>query len=114
MGMFNDYPHYYEIIHEGEKEATIYAQRPSENSEFILSSKKNDFTVYGINYLGTLVPNFLGTQFLLYDNGIDESLVLQGMSKEFLPRRRLLTTIEYDSNFFAEKPRTFKIKFHAW
>ena len=37
MGVFHDYPHYYEIQKEGSKEVLLYAIRESENSEFIIS-----------------------------------------------------------------------------
>ena len=30
----------------------------------------------------------------------------------FLPKRIKVATIEYDSNFFAEKPRSFRVSFH--
>ena len=50
--------------------------------------------------------NFLGTKFSLYDSGIDSSYIL----KDFLHPRQKVATFEYDSNFFAEKPRSFKIR----
>ena len=32
----------------------------------------------------------------------------------FLPVRMKVATIEYDSNFFAEKPRSFRVAFHDY
>ena len=53
----------------------------------------------------------LGTRFELYDYGLDPANTKE-LPKGFLPRQRLVETIEYDSNFFAEKPRSFRICFY--
>lgn len=58
--------------------------------------------------MGTLKANMLGTRFDLFDYGL-EAKVIKELPKGFLPRQRLVQTIEYDSNFFAEKPRSFRI-----
>jgi hypothetical protein len=86
----------------------MFAVRNSENSEFIISKKQNDFSMYGTNFLGFLRPNFAGTWFELYDYGLEQRY-LNDLPKGFLPRQRHVQTIEYDSNFFAEKPRSFRI-----
>ena len=65
----------------------MFACRNSENSEFIISKKQNDFTTYGTNYLGVLRPNFAGTWFELYDYGLDVKH-LNDLPKGFLPRQR--------------------------
>ena len=109
MGVFSDYPHYYELTKEGSKEVLLYAKRESENSEFVLSKSKGVFCKYGSNYVGLLKPNMLGTKFELFDFGL-ESAFMKELPKGFLPRQRLVETIEYDSNFFAEKPRSFRIQ----
>ena len=109
MGVFSDYPHYYELTKEGSKEVLLYAIRESENGEFILSKTKGVFCKYGSNYVGRLTPNMLGTKFELFDFGLDHAM--KDLPKGFLPRQRLVETIEYDSNFFAEKPRSFRITF---
>ena len=80
----------------------------SENGEFIISNQKDVFCLYGQNFMGILKPNMLGTRFELYDFGLEAKL-LKELPKGFLPRQRLVQTIEYDSNFFAEKPRSFRI-----
>lgn len=83
--------------------------RESENSEFVISKTKGVFCKYGSNYLGVLKPNMLGTKFELLDFGL-ESAFMKDLPKGFLPKQRLVETIEYDSNFFAEKPRSFRIQ----
>jgi hypothetical protein len=37
MGMFSDYPHFYEFIKEGTTEPYLYATRFSENGDFVIS-----------------------------------------------------------------------------
>ena len=88
QGILSDYPHFYAMIQEGKeicdkpvemedgtiKEAyhgQLFGVRHTENGEFIISSKKDDFTIYGQNYVGRLTPNFLGTAFELYNYGFD-------------------------------------------
>ena len=58
--------------------------------------------------MGILKANMLGTRFDLYDFGLQASQMKE-LPKGFLPKQRLIQTIEYDSNFFAEKPRSFRI-----
>ena len=58
--------------------------------------------------MGALRANMLGTRFDLFDYGL-EPKVIRDLPKGFLPKQRLVQTIEYDSNFFAEKPRSFRI-----
>ena len=88
----------------------LFGVRHTENGEFIISSKKDDFTVYGQNYVGRLTPNFLGTAFELYNYGF-EATIAQLLPENFLPVRQKVALIEYDSNFFAEKPRSFRVSF---
>lgn len=51
----------------------------------------------------------MGTRFELYDYGIEYSQISKELPRDFLPVRRKIAIIEYDSNFFAEKPRSFRI-----
>jgi len=56
----------------------------------------------------------LGTKFELYDSGIESSYILKDLPKDFLHARVKIATFEYDSNFFAEKPRSFRIRLHEY
>ena len=67
--------------------------------------------MHGQNYVGLLKPNFLGTSFELFTEGFEEIIAKQ-LPEKFLPVRQKVATIEYDSNFFAEKPRSFRVSFH--
>ena len=89
MGVFSDYPHFYEIKREGQNESSLYATRPTENGEFVVSSQKDVFCLYGQNYMGIVKPNMLGTRFDMYDFGLDSSL-LKELPKGFLPKQRLV------------------------
>lgn len=111
QGLLSDYPHFYKMQLEGKDVDRLFGTRITENGEFIISSQENDFNVYGRGYLGTLVPNFLGTRFEVYDYGLETGYILsKDIPKDFLPLRRRVCTIEYDSNFFAEKPRSFRVR----
>lgn len=89
MGVFSDYPHYYQITTEGAKEPICYAIRNSENGEFILSSKENIFCKFGPNFIGIIQPNFAGTHFDLFDWGL-EAKQIKDLPKSFMPLRRRL------------------------
>lgn len=131
-GVFSDYPHNYRLVQEGKELAQpgdtepkvledgtmktpyhgdLFAQRQSENGEFVISSKQGDYTIYGQNFVGLLQPNFLGTAFNLYNSGFEEIIAKQ-LPEKFLPTRQKVALIEYDSNFFAEKPRSFRVSFY--
>ena len=85
MGMFSDYPHFFELKFEGKEQALMYATRSSENSNFILSSMNGIFCPYGKNYLGQIKANMLGTKFDFFDYGLESSLIKE-LPKGFLPQ----------------------------
>ena len=89
----------------------MFGVRHTENGEFVISAKKDDFTMYGQNYVGVLRPNFLGTSFELYNNGFEPEIA-KLLPPQFLPVRQKVALIEYESNFFAEKPRSFRVSFY--
>lgn len=108
-GLISDYPHYYELSREGAKEgAVLFAVRQSENGEFVLSQSQGVFCRYGPNDMGVLRPNMLGTHFELIGLGLPESKLSRDLPRDFFPQERILQVIEYDSNFFAERPRSFR------
>lgn len=90
-GVFSDYPHFYAMVQEGKEIGADYAGelfgvRHTENGEFIISSKKDDYTINGQNFVGILKPNFLGTQFDLWDSGFEET-ICKMLPDNFLPVR---------------------------
>ena len=38
--------------------------------------------------------------------------MMKNLPRDFYPVKQLLQSVEYDSNFFAEKPRAFKIQIY--
>jgi hypothetical protein len=50
----------------------------------------------------------LGTHFELFNHGLPSEM-MSSLPKGFYPKRKVIQTIEYDSNFFAERPRAFKV-----
>ena len=89
MGVFSDYPHFYELRGEGQTESFLFGTRKSENGDFIISSRKDVFCLYGQTYMGTLKANMLGTRFDLYDYGL-EAKTIKDLPKGFLPKQRLI------------------------
>lgn len=118
-GLFSDYPHFFKFKLEGKADYRMFGVRNSENGEFIISCQEVIFNLYnllqgvfcqyGRNYVGEVVPNFLGTRFEVFDYGMDPAYILKDIPKDFLPTKKKMALIEYDSNFFAEKPRSFRI-----
>ena len=72
--IMNDYPHYYQLILDNDKDIVMFAMRPSENGNFIISRSIDDFSKFGINYIGEIEANFWGTYFTVYDCGYEKSL----------------------------------------
>ena len=84
MGVFSDYPHFYELKKEGQETSALYGTRKSENGDFIISNAKDIFGLYGKNYMGILKANMLGTRFDLYDYGLQANQMKE-LPKGFLP-----------------------------
>lgn len=85
MGVFHDYPHFYELKQEGQTESVLFSTRQTENGDFIISSQKDVFCLYGQNFMGVLKTNMLGTRFDLYDYGL-EAKYIKELPKGFLPK----------------------------
>ena len=60
---------HFSIKSENPVHPNIFATRPSDNSEFIIS-KSERFEKYSKDYLGTLTTNFWGTGFDIWDYGV--------------------------------------------
>ena len=69
-GIISNYPCKYWMECEDPSHPKIYAIRMSENSEFIITNDKDDYTKYGPHHLATLTANFWGTGFDLLDSGL--------------------------------------------
>ena len=60
-GLISDYPHFYRMEPEAAQEQKIFGMRNSENGNFVFSCQEEVFCLYGKNFVGELVANFLGT-----------------------------------------------------
>eukprot|EP00913_Durusdinium_trenchii_P028036 g26285.t1 len=66
------------------------------------------------DYLGSVVPNFWGTLFTLYDSGVDvealgkDSEWLQGLP---LRPREVIMNIGYKTNVFGDSPRKISVDY---
>lgn len=112
FGIMHDYPHYYQLSLENDSNINLYAIRESENSNFIISSDINDFSKYGMNYLGEIEPNFWGTQFDVYDYGFDQVIYNQSC-KCLMKERQCVGKISYQTNIMGECPRFFSIETYS-
>ncbi len=110
--IINDYPHYYQMSLDNDPDTIIFAIRESENSNFILSKNKANFSKFSVDYIGEIEANFWGTQFDIYDNGYSKALV-DKIGKELLSERRLLGKIIYETNIMGECPRYFKSELYT-
>ncbi len=116
INLTDDYPHYYKIVLENDPQLELHAMRESENSSFTISKSavsiffllQDDFTKYGINYVGEIVPNFWGTNFEIYDFGLEKSLY-EKSCKEITKLREMIGVIKYETNIMGECPRYFSV-----
>ena len=104
-----DYPHYYTLILENEKDFKLYAIKEKENTNFIISLNQYEYIKYSYNYIGEIEINFWGTGFTVYDCGYNESFLNDKNKLKFLPLRKKLCYIKYDLNIFGAIPRNFYI-----
>ena len=107
-GLLSDYPHYYSFTSEVKNFSPLFAIRDGENSDFVISRKEGNYDIYGKHYVGRIACNFWGTQFEVFDDGVDETQVdTNEVPTDFLPKRSLQMAIQYQSNILGEVPRVF-------
>ena len=85
MGVFSDYPHFYELKAEGQTESHLFGTRQTENGDFIITDRKDVWCLYGQQYMGIMKANYLGTRFDLFDAGLEQK-DMKDLPKGFLPR----------------------------
>jgi hypothetical protein len=111
-GLTNDYPHYFQMILDNDPNLQLFAVRISENSNFILSKNANNFNKFSEDYVGEVEANFWGTQFEIYDNGVDKKLI-DNVPNCIFSERKLIGKIIYDTNIMGECPRYFKSELYT-
>jgi tubby-related protein 1 len=75
-GMARFYPKYHMHLSNGFKYLMSAKKRACNNtSNYLVTMNRNDFSKGGGGFLGKVRSNFLGTEFVLYDNGNDPKKV---------------------------------------
>lgn len=69
-GILSFYPCTFQLTSEDPSHPTLYGLREGENSEFLISSDKDNFTKYGQSHIATVSAGFWGTGFEIFDSGI--------------------------------------------
>ncbi|CAJ1363809.1 unnamed protein product [Effrenium voratum] len=110
------YPHLYELRLDHSDEILMTAQREDEQSPCrIFAAQANaEHSEHCEDYLGSVVPNFWGTLFTLYDSGADvEDLAKRGDWLQGLPLRPRKTVLKigYETNVFGDCPRKVSVEF---
>lgn len=78
---------------------------------------QDDFSKYGVNYIGEVVGNFWGTFFTVYDDGYESTIysrVPKCISKPAQKKVKFPLLIQgiihYETNIMGECPRYFKLE----
>ncbi len=104
----SDFPHYYSLKLENEKDFKLFAIKKDENSNFLISFNQYEFIKYSYYYIGEIEINFWGNSFSVFDCGYDEKFLNKNNKLKFLPLRKKLCLIKYDFNFLINS-RNFSI-----
>ena len=104
----SDFPHYYSLTLENEKDFKLFAIKKDENSNFLISFNQYEFIKYSYYYIGEIEINFWGNSFSVFDCGYDEKFLNKNNKLKFLPLRKKLCLIKYDFNFLINS-RNFSI-----
>ncbi|KAM3144491.1 hypothetical protein pb186bvf_003360 [Paramecium bursaria] len=114
----DDYPHTYKLLDEAAGECHLFAYQQGPHSEILIFDKEVFFKCliqqqrvqyqkYGEGYLGLIDRNFWGTQFMVYDFGYPKEIAAK-FPKYFGQERKLMVTINYQTNIMASAPRKFQ------
>jgi len=110
-GIDGSYPHTYELRLDHSDAVLLRAIREGETSRCRIFSERFDIgaaTEHVEDYLGSVVPNFWGTSFTLFDSGANvDSLTSKNKLAVHLPMspRLPICTIRYETNILGECPR---------
>eukprot|EP00300_Choanocystis_sp_HF-7_P015214 c18975_g1_i1.p1 GENE.c18975_g1_i1~~c18975_g1_i1.p1 ORF type:complete len:537 (-),score=99.96 c18975_g1_i1:1718-3304(-) len=106
------YPRAYRMFHDHNKKFVMMAYQEDEFSEFIISNDINFEPTnlrYDDSYLGSLSSNFLGTEFSLFDSGVDPVSLPAG-SADLFPKRQQLCKVTFDRNVMGSHPRALRVR----
>jgi len=105
-GMFGGQPTYSLYTKEGDRFLLAGRKRAGKRtSNYIVTSDKRDLSREGTNFMGKLRGNFMGTEYVVYDNG-----EAPGSRKGAASVRQELALVEYQSNVMTSRgPRKMKV-----
>lgn len=117
-GPDGDYPHSYELRLDHSDEVIMRAIREDERGACRIYTKNvldpGNASEHNEEYLGSVVPNFWGTSFVINDSGTDiEALGYRCKESTQLPLRRQtgICTVGYETNLLGDCPRKITVDF---
>lgn len=63
--------------------------------------------IYGTDYIGVMKGNTMGTEFILYDNGVNPALLPEVVFEDL--ERQILCKVTYKSNIAGKKPNAMQV-----
>lgn len=111
-GLNKLYPVYHLYMKKGDKFLLAAKKRAKQRtSNYLISMKKGDMSRTSENFLGKLRSNFVGTEFNVYDHGINPKEVDSKAAKNgSVSVREELAMVTYASNVLGSKgPRKMKV-----
>ena len=63
--------------------------------------------IYGADYIGVMKGNTMGTEFILYDNGVNPALLPEVVFEDL--ERQVLCKVTYKSNIAGKKPNAMQV-----
>eukprot|EP00299_Pterocystis_sp_00344_P001254 c11088_g1_i1.p1 GENE.c11088_g1_i1~~c11088_g1_i1.p1 ORF type:complete len:550 (-),score=89.75 c11088_g1_i1:990-2639(-) len=110
------FPRTYHMYHDGKNEFVMMAYQQDEFSDFIISSNPNfkpEQPCVDDSFLGIVTSNFIGTEFHVYDWGVNPQLLPPVFTAtthpSFIPRRQLCHIV-FDRNVMGSQPRALKVR----
>lgn len=110
------YPRVYRMFHDGNDIFQMMAYQHDEFSEFVITANpafKPPVTIFDEHFLGIVSSNLLGTEFNLFDFGVNPALLpaafTSSTSPPFCPRRQLCQVL-FDRNVMGSHPRALRAR----
>eukprot|EP01017_Pseudomicrothorax_dubius_P046241 TRINITY_DN8112_c0_g1_i3.p1 TRINITY_DN8112_c0_g1~~TRINITY_DN8112_c0_g1_i3.p1 ORF type:complete len:525 (-),score=110.13 TRINITY_DN8112_c0_g1_i3:162-1736(-) len=102
------YPHHFTLRRDHDGRELAYAFRESIYGTILIFSKRveKNLSTFNEYYLGKIQPNYWGTEFVIYDNGLEASNLSKLPSFLFTERKQIGRII-YETNVMGQQPRFF-------
>lgn len=106
------YPEYHLYLKEGDRFLLASKKRPkNRTSNYTISMDKHDLARHGGSFVGKLRSNFIGTEFQVYDKGLNpKNADPEALAVKSKTVRQELASIMYASNLLGSRgPRKMKV-----